>query len=102
MADAPPGRGASAFGDTVTMGQLTMIFLALGVLYALIRRSLFLIYPPLLSNGLFNFVVMQTLFYLPFFVLGAQTFINPRLKAMLPPRHHGAAQRRCWDLSPTG
>lgn len=59
-----------------------MIFLALGVLYALIRRSLFLIYPPLLSNGLFNFVVMQTLFYLPFFVLGAQTFINPRLKAM--------------------
>ncbi len=52
------------------MGQLTMIFLALGVLYALIRRSLFLIYPPLLSNGLFNFVVMQTLFYLPFFVLG--------------------------------
>lgn len=47
------------------MGQLTMIFLALGVLYALIRRSLFLIYPPLLSNGLFNFVVMQTLFYLP-------------------------------------
>ena len=52
------------------------------MLYALIRRSLFLIYPPLLSNGLFNFVVMQTLFYLPFFVLGAQTFINPRLKAM--------------------
>ena len=77
-----PAGGASAFGDTVTMGQLTMIFLALGVLYALIRRSLFLIYPPLLSNGLFNFVVMQTLFYLPFFVLGAQTFINPRLKAM--------------------
>ncbi|MBX4355455.1 hypothetical protein K4G97_25045, partial [Mycobacterium tuberculosis] len=61
-----------------------MIFLALGVLYALIRRSLFLIYPPLLSNGLFNFVVMQTLFYLPFVGLGAQTFINPRLKAMFP------------------
>ena len=77
-----PAGGVSAFSDTVTMGQLTMIFLALGVLYALIRRSLFVIYPPLLSNGLFNFVVMQTLFYLPFFVLGAQTFINPRLKAM--------------------
>lgn len=60
-----PAGGASAFSDTVTMSQLTMIFLALGVLYALIRRSLFLIYPPLLSNGLFNFVVMQTLFYLP-------------------------------------
>lgn len=70
-----PAGGAHAFGDTVTMGQLTMIFLALGVLYALIRRSLFVIYPPLLSNGLFNFVVMQTLFYLPFFVLGRRPLL---------------------------
>jgi glucan biosynthesis protein C len=73
---------ASTFGDTVTLGQLSMIFLALGVLYAVIRRSLFVLYPPLLSNGLFNFIVMQTLFYLPFFILGAQVFINPRLKTM--------------------
>jgi hypothetical protein len=43
---------------------------------------------------------MQTLFYLPFFMLGAQTFINPRLKAMFTTRRHGAARRRCWDLSP--
>ena len=52
------------------------------MLYAVIRRTIFIVYPPILSNGLFNFIVMQTLFYLPFFVLGAQTFINPRLKAM--------------------
>ncbi|MDP1039520.1 glucans biosynthesis protein MdoC, partial [Klebsiella pneumoniae] len=43
-----PAGGASAVGDTVTMGPLTMIFLAVGVLYALIRRSRVLIYPPLL------------------------------------------------------
>lgn len=70
------------FGDTVTLGQLSMIFLALGVLYALIRRTLLVVYAPVLSNGLFNFIVMQTLFYLPFFILGAQVFINTRLKAM--------------------
>ncbi|HBW0997534.1 TPA: glucans biosynthesis protein MdoC, partial [Klebsiella aerogenes] len=72
----------ASFGDTVTFGQLSLIFLGLGVLYAVIRRTIFIVYPPILSNGLFNFIVMQTLFYLPFFVLGAQTFINPRLKAM--------------------
>ncbi len=37
---------ASTFGDTVTLGQLSMIFLALGVLYAVIRRSLFVLYAP--------------------------------------------------------
>ena len=52
------------------------------MLYAVIRRTIFILYPPILSNGLFNFIVMQTLFYLPFFILGAQTFINARLKTM--------------------
>ncbi|TCW16447.1 glucan biosynthesis protein C [Raoultella sp. BIGb0138] len=75
-------EGTPRFGDTVTLGQLSMIFLALGVLYAVIRRTLFVLYAPLLSNGLFNFIVMQTLFYLPFFILGAQVFINQRLKTM--------------------
>lgn len=69
-----------AFFDNVNMGKLTVLFLALGVCYAMIRRTLFMVYPPILSDGLFNFVVMQTLFYLPFFILGAQAFVNPRLK----------------------
>lgn len=68
--------------DTVTLNQLSLLFLALGILYALLRRGLLLLYAPLLSNGLFNFIVMQMLFYLPFFILGAQLFINPRLKAL--------------------
>jgi glucan biosynthesis protein C len=31
---------------------------------------------------MFNFIVMQTLFYVPFFMLGALAFINPNLKAL--------------------
>ncbi|MCS2158618.1 glucans biosynthesis protein MdoC [Scandinavium sp. H11S7] len=69
-----------AFFNNVSMGQLTGLFLALGIVYAIIRRTLFIVYPPILSDGIFNFVVMQTLFYLPFFILGAQAFVNPRLK----------------------
>ncbi|WP_421355241.1 glucans biosynthesis protein MdoC [Pseudocitrobacter faecalis] len=68
--------------DNLTMGKLTVWFLLLGVLYAAIRRTLFIVYPPFLSDGLFNFVVMQTLFYVPFFVLGALAFIHPRVKAL--------------------
>ncbi|MGU3412155.1 glucans biosynthesis protein MdoC [Enterobacteriaceae bacterium C34A] len=71
-----------AFFSNVTMGQLTGLFLALGMVYAIIRRTLFIVYPPILSDGMFNFVVMQTLFYLPFFILGAQAFVNPRLKEL--------------------
>lgn len=65
---------------SLTLGKLTLIFLLLGIAYAALRRTLLIIYSPILSDGLFNFVVMQTLFYIPFFVLGALAFINPRLK----------------------
>ena len=74
----------ASFGDTVTFSQLSLIFLGLGVLYAVIRRTIFIVYPPILSNGLFNFIVMQTLFYLPFFVLGAQTFIKAMFTTSSP------------------
>ncbi|QIX94313.1 glucans biosynthesis protein MdoC [Cedecea sp. FDAARGOS_727] len=66
----------------VTMGKLSVLFLACGILYAAIRRTIFIIHPPLLSDGLFNFVVMQTLFYLPFFMLGALTFKRESLKIL--------------------
>lgn len=73
-----PGR----FFLPVSMGKLTVLFFLFGVLYAAIRRTLLIVYAPVLSDGLFNFTVMQTLFYVPFFVLGALAFINPRLKAL--------------------
>ncbi|AKE58580.1 glucans biosynthesis protein MdoC [Citrobacter farmeri] len=66
----------------MSMGKLTLIFFCLGIGYAVVRRTLFIIYPPILSDGLFNFVVMQTLFYVPFFMLGALAFISPELKAL--------------------
>ncbi|MRS13600.1 glucans biosynthesis protein MdoC [Enterobacteriaceae bacterium RIT691] len=72
----------TSFSSNMTMGKLTLLFLVLGILYAAIRRTLFIVYPPILSDGLFNFVVMQTLFYLPFFVIGAQAFVNPRVKTL--------------------
>jgi glucan biosynthesis protein C len=68
--------------DNMSMAKLTLMFLALGIVYAAIRRTLFLLYPPILSDGLFNFVVMQTLFYVPFFILGALAFIHPKLKTL--------------------
>ncbi len=64
----------------VNMLNLTAVFLVLGVAYAALRRALFIVCPNILSDGLFNFAVMQTLFYLPFFILGALAFIHPRLK----------------------
>lgn len=66
----------------ITYGKLSLLFLVLGIAYGAIRRILFMVYPPVLSDGLFNFVVMQTLFYIPFFMLGALAFISPKLKAL--------------------
>lgn len=67
----------------ITLGKLSIIFLLLGVFYAAIRRILLYVYPPILSDGLFYFIVMQTLFYTPFFILGAIAFKHPSIKAML-------------------
>jgi len=66
----------------ITLGQLSLIFLGLGIAYAALRRALFILYPPILSDALFNFAVMQTLFYLPFFILGALIFKRQSLKAL--------------------
>ena len=66
----------------ISMPKLTFIFFLLGVGYAVVRRTILVLYPPILSDGLFNFIVMQTLFYVPFFMLGALAFISPHLKAL--------------------
>lgn len=73
---------SDAFFANVTLGKLSLLFLALGVAYGAIRRTLFILYPPILSDGLFNFVVMQSLFYIPFFLVGALAFVYPRLKSL--------------------
>ncbi|MEX9253030.1 glucans biosynthesis protein MdoC [Pseudenterobacter timonensis] len=73
---------ADRFFAHITLGKLSLLFLLLGIAYAALRRALFIAWPPILSDGLFNFVVMQTLFYLPFFLIGALAFVYPRLKAL--------------------
>ncbi|ECW5618045.1 glucans biosynthesis protein MdoC [Salmonella enterica] len=65
----------------ISLAKLSLIFFLLGVAYAAIRRIIFIVYPAILSDGMFNFIVMQTLFYVPFFILGALAFIPPDLKA---------------------
>ncbi|EAV0677483.1 glucans biosynthesis protein MdoC [Salmonella enterica] len=65
----------------ISLAKLSLIFFLLGVAYADIRRIIFIVYPAILSDGMFNFIVMQTLFYVPFFILGALAFIHPDLKA---------------------
>ncbi len=81
------------------MVKLSVIFLCLGIGYAVIRRTIFIVYPPILSNGMFNFIVMQTLFYLPFFILGALAFISLILKPCLPRRLVAVPSLQHWRLS---
>ncbi|RJT18495.1 glucans biosynthesis protein MdoC [Buttiauxella izardii] len=76
---------------SLTLGKLSIAFLGFGILYGAIRRTIFIIYSPILSDGLFNFVVMQTLFYLPFFMLGALVFVRPQLKALFTTPSPGCA-----------
>lgn len=51
---------------TISLAKLSLIFFLLGMAYAAIRRIIFIVYPAILSDGMFNFIVMQTLFYVPF------------------------------------
>ncbi|SKC22606.1 glucans biosynthesis protein C [Kosakonia radicincitans] len=67
---------------SISLGTLSLWFLLLGIAWAAFRRIIFLLYPDILRDALFNFAVMQSLFYIPFFILGALTFINPRLKSL--------------------
>ena len=60
---------------------LTLALLFYSLFWCVVRRLIFLFHPALLTDGLFNFTVMQTLFYLPFFCLGALAWRNPALKA---------------------
>ncbi|EGT4371935.1 glucans biosynthesis protein MdoC [Cronobacter malonaticus] len=75
-----PEEKSAALAERLTLGKLSALFLLFGVGFAALRRLIFIIYAPILSDGLFNFVVMQTLFYSPFFILGALAFKHASLK----------------------
>ncbi|WP_031520068.1 glucans biosynthesis protein MdoC [Siccibacter colletis] len=71
----------AGFYASLTPLKFIALFALAGVLYGAFRRALLLGWEPVLRDGLFNFTVMQTLFYLPFFLLGALVFKYPALKA---------------------
>ncbi|MGO2570601.1 MAG: glucans biosynthesis protein MdoC, partial [Serratia proteamaculans] len=56
------------------LGNISLLFLIYALFYSAAHRIILIFAPHLLSNGLFNFVVMETMFYLPFFILGAYAF----------------------------
>ncbi|PKH26284.1 glucans biosynthesis protein MdoC [Enterobacterales bacterium CwR94] len=67
--------------------KLTLFIFGWSLFWGAIRLTILNTQPWLLGNGLFNFVVMQTLFYLPFFMLGGLALQRPALKALfLKPR----------------
>ncbi|WP_051937076.1 glucans biosynthesis protein MdoC [Erwinia sp. 9145] len=66
----------------LTWGKLSLIILLCSLAWGTLRRMLFVFEPQLLSDGLFNYAVMQSLFFLPFFILGAMSWKYPAIKAL--------------------
>jgi len=62
--------------------KLSIVILLCSIAWGVVRRLLFIVAPQLLANGLFNYAVMQSLFYLPFFVLGAMAWKYPSIKGL--------------------
>ena len=66
----------------VGWGKLTLAFMAYALLWCLLRRALFYTVPSVFADGLFSVAVMQTLTFLPFFMLGALAWKHQALKAL--------------------
>ena len=66
----------------INLSNISLWFLLYAFIYCVFHRIILITAPHLLSNGLFNFVVMETLFYLPFFIVGAYAFKYSWLKAV--------------------
>ena len=63
-------------------GKLTLALLAYALMWCVFRRILFYTVPDVFANGLFSIGVMQTLTFLPFFMLGALSWKHQALKAL--------------------
>lgn len=78
-----------AIETSFSIVKLSFLFLGFGIFLAALRRTLLILHPAILSDGLFNFTIMQTLLYLPFFMLGAFAFKYPSLKAYFTTPSYG-------------
>ncbi len=66
----------------VGWGTVTLAVMAWALFWCVLRRLVFIFQPEWLMNGLFSIVIMLSLFYLPFFMLGALAWKHPPLKEM--------------------
>lgn len=66
----------------VGWGKLTLALLTWSLVWCVFRRTVFYLQPAWLMDGLFNTTVMQSLNFLPFFMLGALSWKHPPLKAL--------------------
>ncbi|MFI8418070.1 glucans biosynthesis protein MdoC [Serratia sp. NPDC078593] len=66
----------------INLRIILMYFLFYALFYSALHRLILIFIPEILSNAMFNFVVMETLFYFPFFLLGAYAFKYAWLKAI--------------------
>ncbi len=55
----------------VGWGTVTLAVMGYALLWDLFHHAVFTFFPALLMDGLFSIMVMQTLLFLPFFMLGA-------------------------------
>ena len=81
------------------LGNISLCFFIYAVCYSAAHRIILIVAPQLLSNGLFNFVVMETMFYLPFFILGAYAFKYVWLKEIFCVARRWRCSARCCCLS---
>ncbi len=63
--------------------KLSLFILLCALAWAAFRRLVFILAPQVVGDALFNIAVMQTLMFLPFFVLGAMALNYPAIKALL-------------------
>ncbi|MEM6159737.1 glucans biosynthesis protein MdoC [Erwinia sp. P6884] len=75
-------KRAKADYSGLNWSKLSLAILLCSLAWGAVRRLIFIFAPDLLSLALFNFVVMQSLFYLPFFILGAMSWKYPAIKAL--------------------
>ncbi|WP_145498948.1 glucans biosynthesis protein MdoC [Yersinia bercovieri] len=64
------------------IGKVSLYVFLFVLVYSVIRRVIYLLNPEILFNSILNFAIMETLFYLPFFLLGAYSFIYAPLKQL--------------------
>lgn len=76
------GKREKADYSDLTWGKLTVVILLCALGWGAFRRLILFVAPQVTADGLFNMAVMQSLMYLPFFMLGAMAWKYPAIKAL--------------------